>query len=160
MAFLIPATEAGERRVPDYLYSTFDLAIDHEQSDTDAYSETLDAKHLRALPGKRLTRFEFRAVDEVLSEQWECTAGSSVKLMSVLYYRGCVVRLHDVQIKDGDQVKFGKADANAYVPVLIKQEIGMYARKLCTEVAPDFFGRSLLTSADDTTSSSPGATNA
>lgn len=161
MAFLIPATEAGERRIPDFLYSTFDQAIDTKRSDVDKYADTLEAKHLTPKPGKRLTKFEFRVIDEEVSERLECLAEASASLLSMLYFRSCVIRMHDVMLQDEDgTIKYGTAPIGKYVDRRVRKELGVYCRRLCTEVAPDFFGLSLPTSAEDSASSTVGATDA
>lgn len=153
MTFHIPSTDADTKH-PAYLVSAFDLALDEDASDVDLYDKTLDLRHMRAKPGETLARFEFHACAQDVSDRIEL-ADLPIKYMWACYYAACVPAIHDVMI-DG---KAGISNRHQLVPALVRAEIGERARKLCAEVAPDFFGASQLTSADDSASSTSGATS-
>ncbi|MHC4647044.1 MAG: hypothetical protein ACYTBJ_16235 [Planctomycetota bacterium] len=157
MTFLIPATDADDRAVPRYLYSAVDQGIDHEKSDVAKYVETLDKRHLAPVVGERLAKFEFHPAPEDVFDDIECRRLSD-DFKGVLFYRACIRAMHDVLLVEEDgRSHYGISQKHEVVPSKIRAEIGMYAHRLSSKVAPDFFGLLWRTRAGATDSSTSGA---
>jgi hypothetical protein len=157
MTFLIPATDADDRAVPRYLLSAMDQGIDREKSDVEKYVETLDPRHLVPVVGERLVRFEFHPVAEDKFDEYECRSFND-SFLGVLFYRACIRALHDVLLVEEDgREHYGISQKHEVIPRNVRTEIGLYAHRLCSRVAPDFFGLLWRTRAGATDSSTSGA---
>ena len=130
------------------LHSVSDPAL-AESSDLDAYVRTLDSAHLVPRPGMDLAAFEVHALSKARTDAVlnDCgspdDAGVLVSRWGVAFYAACVRAVHGMVLVQDDGTEAVGTISGARVldvPREIRIEIGLYARRLCSEVPEGFFG--------------------